>query len=977
MANTEEVGVKLTAQNEAGFVSAMGNAQGAVSKFVSQVSGGTSSVQGFNLANLTLATTLGNLLSNAIQSASSFIVQQGENAILAAGRLQEMTTVDEMLGSKAGITSQAVDDQINKVRKLGIEGSVAADTVAQFIRYQLDMAKSTDLARVAQDAAVISNSNSTETLSRLIDGVMTGDTEILRTSGIMVDMNAAYDTYAKQLGKTTAALTEDERVQARLNSVIAAGANIAGAYETAMKEPYKIMGSMPRVANDLAVAIGGPLQSAFGTGLTAAKSFLESLTASFSEGGSLYPSMVTFGQNLNDLVKNLIGVGAAAGQAGEELASKFGLTMDNLNSKGFAWGYNIINQVVGGMLQGAIDSVGILTQIGAWIGSWFEAHSPPKILPDLDKWGAAAMNAYLKGWTQGDFTVFGDISAIIESSLRSTAGTQDTGLIPAIIGSRSAIAQAIEQVQSAGEVTQGILNRLYQTVGAGNPAMQAYLKTTLELGLANAKVAAAQDALNAITKKYNDLLAPLNAKVAGLQGQEDIMSNNQRISQLSMVLSDKNATEQDKAMARAEIEKLQTKNQIIGIQAKQDADVSAAQTKLDAATAEQKAAQAQADLAKAQIQLQTQQNDLVKQQIALLEQLAKAAQKAGGSGVGGLPSVGALPKLPTTTKLPQVIDLIQHPSTASTNPFTPIMEKMDLLTTKINDLHDKWKWLTDFIGGNSDQIVKGAAAFGGTYIALAILGSILAITVAPVTALMLAISLLVATIVIFGAQAKESLYYIGGIIVELFLKWRGIIADWCANIINTIAKWGTDLITNIGTTITDWGTKIGKLWDDTKTTISTKSAEIWTVITTWAASIAKAVTDKIADLVTAGGNLVEGIRTGISNAWDGFMTWIKGLVNSLPEVIKKALGISSPSTVFAGIGQNMMLGLAQGILDGARFPNVALSSIAGMVSAPGAGMYAPPSISHSYSPSWNLTVMSNNSPEVVAQSFGLMRILAG
>lgn len=94
------------------------------------------------------------------------------------------------------------------------------------------------------------------------------------------------------------------------------------------------------------------------------------------------------------------------------------------------------------------------------------------------------------------------------------------------------------------------------------------------------------------------------------------------------------------------------------------------------------------------------------------------------------------------------------------------------------------------------------------------------------------------------------------------------------------------------------------------------------------AEIVKAIPQIIKSLVSGFGqmgsqmaevgfNLIKGIWNGISNAASWLWNLVKGWCNNLVGKIKGFFGIHSPSTVFAGIGDNMMLGLAGGIDDGA------------------------------------------------------------
>lgn len=61
-----------------------------------------------------------------------------------------------------------------------------------------------------------------------------------------------------------------------------------------------------------------------------------------------------------------------------------------------------------------------------------------------------------------------------------------------------------------------------------------------------------------------------------------------------------------------------------------------------------------------------------------------------------------------------------------------------------------------------------------------------------------------------------------------------------------------------------------------------------------------------------GRSIVDGIKNGITGAWDAFIGWLNGKVGGIVQGVKNMLGIHSPSTVFAGIGENMALGLAAG-----------------------------------------------------------------
>ena len=69
------------------------------------------------------------------------------------------------------------------------------------------------------------------------------------------------------------------------------------------------------------------------------------------------------------------------------------------------------------------------------------------------------------------------------------------------------------------------------------------------------------------------------------------------------------------------------------------------------------------------------------------------------------------------------------------------------------------------------------------------------------------------------------------------------------------------------------------------------------------------------DWGSIGKNIVDGIKNGFVNMWNSFKESISNMVNGLVSGVKNLLGIHSPSRVFAGIGENMALGLGEGFDD--------------------------------------------------------------
>ncbi len=179
-----------------------------------------------------------------------------------AARTQTLAVVTDQLSRVNNLSVDAVRAQVRAVREQGITTQESLATVNKMIFAQLDLAKATNLARLAQDAAVIAGVNSSEALSGIIHGIVTRQPEVLRTYGIMITFEQDYAKVARQLGRE---LTAVEKTQLALNTVLQQGAKITGSYETAMLTTGKQLTSLKRYTDEAKNAIGEGLVPALGT----------------------------------------------------------------------------------------------------------------------------------------------------------------------------------------------------------------------------------------------------------------------------------------------------------------------------------------------------------------------------------------------------------------------------------------------------------------------------------------------------------------------------------------------------------------------------------------------------------------------------------------------------------------------------------------------------------------------------------------
>jgi phage-related protein len=338
------------------------------------------------------------------------IFEIGKQCLETASRVQEMGVVLVQLGKTAGISSDEINAQVEAVKKMGITTQVAQNTVAAFIRYQMNMADAAKLARVAQDAAVLSMQDSSTTLDNLIYGIQTFNVRVLRTNGIVVDGQKAFNDYAKSIGKTAAELDSTEKQQAFLNAVIAAGVPIQGAYEAAMNTAGKQIRSFPRYFAELAESIGNRLLPAFTDVIFGISDFVKWMMKAVEEGGALSP-----------IIDN---IGAVVSVAGKAFKTFLGAL-----SSGLGEGKGPL-EALSGALQAAFSGLGIK---GNLLENLFGAGTLASLQGSLDKLKTSFGN--LISYINSGFgsNVWTTILGVAQNLFKTITGFVSSNIVPFLV----------------------------------------------------------------------------------------------------------------------------------------------------------------------------------------------------------------------------------------------------------------------------------------------------------------------------------------------------------------------------------------------------------------------------------------------------------------------------------------------------------------------------------------------------------------
>ncbi|PUE20343.1 phage tail tape measure protein [Limnohabitans sp. WS1] len=106
-------------------------------------------------------------------------------------------------------------------------------------------------------------------------------------------------------------------------------------------------------------------------------------------------------------------------------------------------------------------------------------------------------------------------------------------------------------------------------------------------------------------------------------------------------------------------------------------------------------------------------------------------------------------------------------------------------------------------------------------------------------------------------------------------------------------------------------------------------------------SITTFMTGLGARFATIGGQIMDGLMGGLAQKWEATKAWFANLGTSIADAARNALGIKSPSRVFAEIGGHVMGGLTVGLAKGEADPLARTRDMADKLTQAGAALALP------------------------------------
>lgn len=648
-------------------------------------------------------------------------------------------------------------------------------------------------------------------------------------------------------------------------------------------------------------------------GLIAIASPLASLVGLILGVSAAVVGAITIWEVWGDTIRQWFsGFSDAIGNFFSSLFPQFDANFSGLVASAGAWGANISNAFADGIIAGIAKVVQALAALARAVTFWLKPGSPPRILPELDRWGTGAAQAWLDGWSLADFSVLSDLTGTVRSFL-DTVGGGDAATIDQLRDFRGGIADLLSDYDTFANITDMVWSNLFETIGESTDQLENYVKAAIRASLATEQVADAQQQIDDINARFDNLIAPLEGRLAEIEKIRQGVEDSQRVEELNEILNDPDVTPLARQLANLELEEIGIRSQIDGLEGQRQQELDPFEQQLALAEEELAVAEEQLELAKAQLDLIIEERNLLQEQLDALAELSSSigglsdgiasltdglGSGTGGEALGDLGGIGALgdldlgefvvPDLTDTPLHPDFVHGLAQETGGALSSFETFLNGID---EDLQLLNESFVELGDAGRGLFDAIVERAKTFNLKEL-------------------------------LFGT---EPLIVPGGFtdtlimsiqeIGTVFEQNRALLSTWATETGTRISTWATETSGRFTTWVQTTSNRFTTWWHgvsdgffawarNTWTAITTWASETWTAITTWATETYQSFTAWVADVIaeyetwytetstsvtTWATETLTTITTWISDTWTAITTWVADVIAEITRLKDEVL----------------------------------------------------------------------------------------
>lgn len=225
-----------------------------------------------------------------------------------AARTQQLKVVTEQMAKTNFVAVDSIGAYVNVMKGQNQTTQSAYSTIQRMTQAQLDITKAPALGKAAQNLSTLTGSDPSETLDRIMMGLVTGYTRQLHMAGLQVSRLNVNRELRGELGREP---NEFEQRQALFNAVLTESARTAGTYQQSLTTAAGQMARLSVQAQETKNTIGNQFLPLYGRGISLVNSGLR--TIQDNPTGS------------SRAIAGGIGVGSALGAIGTAAFLRWGL----------------------------------------------------------------------------------------------------------------------------------------------------------------------------------------------------------------------------------------------------------------------------------------------------------------------------------------------------------------------------------------------------------------------------------------------------------------------------------------------------------------------------------------------------------------------------------------------------------------------------------------------------------------------------
>ena len=250
--------------------------------------------------------------------------------------------------------------------------------------------------QIATAAAQVFGTTTESMLDKIARSSVTVFARTLSQAGIVIDLETAYANYRKELGLTTEALTRQQKAIAIFNETLRMGDHLI----QAMGNAELLLATRTQAARAMIIDLRDSLLNQLAPALSVLMGYIRDFVDdSIPKTEAFATAFIdTFQQIPSEAEKGFWGIPGIV----DEGAARMGNRAAQWAMDALSWGANIGSEFAIGILEGfTAVIVTVMNAIASILSSWLGPGSPPRVAPNIDKWGALAMMEFAKGMEKG------------------------------------------------------------------------------------------------------------------------------------------------------------------------------------------------------------------------------------------------------------------------------------------------------------------------------------------------------------------------------------------------------------------------------------------------------------------------------------------------------------------------------------------------------------------------------------------------